>query len=311
MKDDRPEDELRHACLTPPLPSWSPTRWAVNLKTAGSMMTAANGQCLSQSSKSNIRRTGEEKTPSSNVAMIHEAGAMAVAKSHSRSPHRINTEGADGLIHNSLVLNASVSTEISGAPDPFNNPTFLAALRTSKTATLLNLPLIWDTIKALAQFIRNNDEGDPRLADTRGDSVAVLGHFARAFGRETSKTVLANVARAWRGDREGRSRWVQAPRQAPSAALPEREPGMTRALSAGLLVALLSAMPAAADHCPPGQFYRVRLNQCIGLNTRLASAYVHAPASRAATPGSGDRRARGETCRRAQDCHPVRLADAQ
>jgi hypothetical protein len=64
---------------------------------------------------------------------------------------------------------------------------------------------------------------------------------------------------------------------------------MTRALSAGLLVALLSAMPAAADHCPPGQFYRVRLNQCVGLNTRLASAYVHAPASRAATPGSGDK----------------------
>ena len=89
------------------------------------------------------------------------------------------------------------------------------------------------------------------------------------------------------------------------------EPGMTRAVLAGLLVALLSAMPAAADHCPPGQFYRVRLNQCVGLNTRLASAYVHAPASRAATPGSGDRRARGETCRRAQDCHPVRLADAQ
>jgi hypothetical protein len=46
----------------------------------------------------------------------------------------------------------------------------------------------------------------PRLADTRGDSVAVLGHFACAFGRETSKTVLANVARAWRGEREGRSR---------------------------------------------------------------------------------------------------------
>jgi hypothetical protein len=47
-----------------------------------------------------------------------------------------------------------------------------------------------------------------------------LGDFARAFGRETSKTVLANVARAWR---EGRSRWVQAPRQARSAALPARE----------------------------------------------------------------------------------------
>jgi hypothetical protein len=106
--------------------------------------------------------------------------------------------------------------------------------------------------------------------------------------RETSKTVLANVARAWRGDREGRSRWVQAPRQAPRAAVPG-EAGMTRSLSAGLLVALLSAMPAAADHCPPGQFYRVRLNQCVGLNTRLASAYVHAAASRLATPGSGDR----------------------
>jgi hypothetical protein len=63
---------------------------------------------------------------------------------------------------------------------------------------------------------------------------------------------------------------------------------MTRALSAGLLVALLSAMPAAADHCPPGQFFRVRLNQCVGLNTRLASTYVHAEASRLATPGSGD-----------------------
>jgi hypothetical protein len=74
---------------------------------------------------------------------------------------------------------------------------------------------------------------------TLGDSVAVLGHFAHAFGRETSKTVLANVARAWRGDREGQSRWVQAPRQTPSAALPERELGMTLALSAGLLVALL------------------------------------------------------------------------
>ena len=53
---------------------------------------------------------------------------------------------------------------------------------------------------------------------------------------------------------------------------------MTRALLAGFR-ALLSAMPAAADHCPPGQFYRVRLNQCVGLNTRLASAYVHASAS--------------------------------
>jgi hypothetical protein len=36
---------------------------------------------------------------------------------------------------------------------------------------------------------------------------------------------------------------------------------------------------------------RVRLNQCVGLNTRLASAYVHASASRLATPGSGDKTA--------------------
>jgi hypothetical protein len=122
-------------------------------------------------------------------------------------------------------------------------------------------------------------------ADPEDNGVAVLGHFARAFGQETSKTVLANVARLWRGDREGRSRGVQAPRPARSAALPAREPGMTRPLLAGLLVALLSAMPAAADHCSPGQFYRVRLNQCVGLNTRLASAYVHAAASRSATPG--------------------------
>jgi hypothetical protein len=97
---------------------------------------------------------------------------------------------------------------------------------------------------------------------------------------------------------------------------PARAARTMRALTAGLLVAMLSAMPTAADHCPPGQFYRVRLNQCVGLNTRLASAYVHAAASRLATPGSGDKTAlpvepEAKTCRRAQDCHPVRLADAQ
>ena len=69
---------------------------------------------------------------------------------------------------------------------------------------------------------------------------------------------------------------------------PEREAGTMRALSAGLLIAMLSVMPAAADHCPPGQFYRVRLNQCVGLNTRLAAAYVHVAASRSVTPGSAE-----------------------
>ncbi len=78
---------------------------------------------------------------------------------------------------------------------------------------------------------------------------------------------------------------VETPRR---VSAPERE-GTTRALSAGLLVAMLSVMPATADHCPPGQFYRVRLNQCVGLNTRLASAYVHVVASRLATPGSAER----------------------
>ena len=94
------------------------------------------------------------------------------------------------------------------------------------------------------------------LADTLGNSVALLDHLGRAFGRETSSTVLANVALGEETDKADRD-GSKAPRQAPRAAVPEREAGMTRALSAGLLVALLSAMSAAADHCPPGQFYRV------------------------------------------------------
>jgi hypothetical protein len=76
------------------------------------------------------------------------------------------------------------------------------------------------------------------------------------------------------------------------------------ALTAGLLVAMLSAMPAAADHCPPGQFYRVRLNQCVGLNTRLASAYVHAAALRLPTPGSGDKTALPPSPRRNLSASP-------
>jgi hypothetical protein len=70
------------------------------------------------------------------IAMIHEAGAMAVAKLHNRSPHRINTEDGAGLIHNSPVWNASV---ITGAP--LHDPAFMVALRTSRTATLLDVPL--------------------------------------------------------------------------------------------------------------------------------------------------------------------------
>jgi hypothetical protein len=56
------------------------------------------------------------------VAMIHEAGAMAVAKRHGRGPHLIN--------------------------------------HSDKTRDLLNLPRVWKAIEALAQYIEDNYEGD-------------------------------------------------------------------------------------------------------------------------------------------------------
>jgi hypothetical protein len=52
------------------------------------------------------------------VAMIHEAGAMAVAKRHGRSPHRINTEDGAGLIQNSLVWNTSAASRARGPLQP-------------------------------------------------------------------------------------------------------------------------------------------------------------------------------------------------
>jgi hypothetical protein len=55
------------------------------------------------------------------VASIHEAGAMAVAKRHGHGPHRINE---------------------------------------SRTAELLDEPLVWKAIETLAQFIEDNYEGD-------------------------------------------------------------------------------------------------------------------------------------------------------
>ena len=57
-----------------------------------------------------------------------------------------------------------------------------------------------------------------------------------------------------------------------------------RASLAGFVAAMLFVGSAAAAHRPPGQFYRVRLNQCVGVNTRLASAYVHVAPSH--TPGA-------------------------
>lgn len=58
----------------------------------------------------------------SSIATIHEAGAMAVAKLHNRSPHRINRGGG--------------------------------------ASGFLNHPLIWRAVLALAEFIEGNDEGD-------------------------------------------------------------------------------------------------------------------------------------------------------
>ena len=73
---------------------------------------------------------------------------------------------------------------------------------------------------------------------------------------------------------------------------PERLAGVMRALSAVFLVAMLAATPAEAAHCPHGQFYRVRLNKCVGLNSRLAWAYVRvAAASRLVAPRGAERTA--------------------
>ena len=57
-----------------------------------------------------------------------------------------------------------------------------------------------------------------------------------------------------------------------------------RASLVGFLGAMVLVGSAAAAHCPPGQFYRVRLKLCVGVNTSLALAYVHVAPSR--TPGA-------------------------
>jgi hypothetical protein len=59
---------------------------------------------------------------------------------------------------------------------------------------------------------------------------------------------------------------------------------LIRASLAGFLGAMVLVGSAAAAHCPPGHFYRVRLKVCVGVNTSLALAYVHVAPSR--TPGT-------------------------
>ena len=93
--------------------------------------------------------------------MIHEAGAVAVAKAHNRSPHRIRSEGVE--LFTSKVRDATFTTEGGNFFDRLNNQEFLDALHTSRTAILLDVPLIWDVIEAMAQFIQDNDEGEGLL----------------------------------------------------------------------------------------------------------------------------------------------------
>jgi hypothetical protein len=69
---------------------------------------------------------------------------MAVAKRHGRGPHLINRR-----------------------------------IDAGGTRELLNLPLVWKTIEALAQFIKDNYEGDGCYGDVflspRMEGIALLG----------------------------------------------------------------------------------------------------------------------------------------
>jgi hypothetical protein len=74
----------------------------------------------------------------SSVAMIHEAGAMAVAKRHGRGPHLIN--------------------------DTFSNH--------NRTRQLLDIPRVWGAIEALTQYIE--DSGDGGCYDAMGTEAGRL-----------------------------------------------------------------------------------------------------------------------------------------
>ena len=55
-----------------------------------------------------------------------------------------------------------------------------------------------------------------------------------------------------------------------------------------IIAALIAASPALATRCPQGQFYRVRLNQCVSFSSPLARPYLGAWSSQ-------KNRAEGET----------------
>lgn len=48
-----------------------------------------------------------------------------------------------------------------------------------------------------------------------------------------------------------------------------------RSLALVAILALAAPTPAAAAHCPHGQLWRIRLGQCVSLNSPLAYAYEH------------------------------------
>ena len=86
---------------------------------------------------------------------------------------------------------------------------------------------------------------------------------------------------------------------------PEQEARLIRASLAGFLGAMVLVGSAAAAHCPPGQFYRVRLKLCVGVNTSLALTYVHIAPSR--TPAAEQQAMPGGIVGK---CRSVRLAKA-
>ena len=45
------------------------------------------------------------------------------------------------------------------------------------------------------------------------------------------------------------------------------------------IAALIAASPALAARCPPGQLYRVRLDECVSLSSPLARPYLSARGS--------------------------------
>jgi hypothetical protein len=97
--------------------------------------------------------------------------------------------------------------------------------------------------------------------------------------RRSNECSTRHRARPARRDRGATRRMDIAKDVEPVAA---RAPPQLLAAAVVLGAALMSA-PATAAHCPPGQFWRVSLNRCVGVHSRLARAYEPRPAIRLVT----------------------------